>query len=276
MGKLEGKVAVVTGAASGNGRAMAVRFAQDGADVVISDLNDDGMAETARLVKQQERQSLIQRCDVTRTADIDALFDATMARFGRVDIAVANAGITERTAGSIGGCLELTEDAWDAVIGVNLKGVFFTLQAAAKRMIASGRSGGRLIAISSIMGEWGSAGGPAYSASKGGVKQLVKSFGMAVGPLGHTCNAIGPGFIRTAMTAPIFEIGQVEENLVDRTPVGHIGDPEDVAAVASFLAGDEARFVNGTTIFPDGGITAGSYSNAARLANIQLMQQQGS
>lgn len=271
MGKLDGRVAVVTGAASGNGRAMAVRFAEDGADVVVADLNEDGMAETARMVKQQERLALTHRCDVSKKAEIDALFAAAMARFGRVDIAVANAGITERTAGSIGGCLELTEDAWDQVIGVNLKGVFFTLQAAAKAMLAAGRPG-RLIAISSIMGEWGSAGGPAYSASKGGVKQLVKSFGMAVGPLGLTCNAIGPGFIYTGMTAPIFEIGQAEANLVDRTPVGCIGDPADVAAVASFLASDEARFVNGTTIFPDGGITAGSYSNAVRLANLQLLQ----
>ncbi|MBA4179818.1 MAG: hypothetical protein C0506_04445 [Anaerolinea sp.] len=272
MGNLNGRVAVVTGAASGNGRAMAVRFAEDGADVVIADLNAEGMAETARLVKQQERQAFTQSCDVSRKADIDALFAATMDRFGRIDVAVANAGITERTAGSIGGCLALTEEAWDQVIDINLKGVFFTLQAAANRMIAAGIPG-RLIAISSIMGEWGSAGGPAYSASKGGVKQLVKSFGMAVGPLGLTCNAIGPGFIYTGMTAPIFEMGQVEASLIDRTPVGYIGDAKDVAAVASFLASDEARFVNGTTIFPDGGITAGSYSNLARLAALQLQEE---
>ena len=175
MGKFDGRVAVVTGAASGNGRAMAVRFAEDGADVVIADLNDEGMAETARLVKQQERRALLYRCDVSQKAEIDALFEATLAHFGRVDIAVANAGIVERETN----CLTMTEEAWDRTIDVNLKGVFFTLQAAANRMIAAGTKG-RLIAISSIMGEWGSAGAPAYCASKGGVKQLVKSVAIAV------------------------------------------------------------------------------------------------
>ena len=261
MAKLDGRVAVVTGAASGNGRAMAVRFAQDGADVVIADLDDAGMAETARLVRQQERRALTQRCDVASKADIDALIAASVAQFGRVDIAVANAGVVERDTD----CLTMTEEQWDRTIDVNLKGVFLTLQAAANQMIAQG-SGGRLIAIASIMAEWGSAGSPAYSASKGGVKQLVKSFGIALGHRGITCNAIGPGFIETNMTARLKENPEFEAYLRDRTPAGVIGAPEDVAAVAAFLAGDDARFVNGTTIFPDGGITSGLYSNAMREA----------
>ncbi len=268
MGKFDGRVAVVTGAASGNGRAMAVRFAEDGADVVIADLDDEGMAETARLVKQQERRALMRRCDVSQKADIDALFEATVEHFGRVDIAVANAGIVEREMN----CLTMTEQAWDQTIDVNLKGVFFTLQAAANRMIAAGTKG-RLIAISSIMGEWGSAGAPAYCASKGGVKQLVKSFAIAVGPSGLTCNAIGPGFIYTGMTNPMFEAGPFEQNLIDKTPVGYIGEATDVAAVAAFLASDDARFINGTTIFPDGGITAGNYSNQMRLLMLQMQEQ---
>ncbi|MBI2767505.1 MAG: SDR family oxidoreductase [Chloroflexi bacterium] len=261
MGKLDGRVALVTGAASGNGRGMAVRFAEDGANVVIADLDDAGMEETARLVKQQEREPFVQRCDVTRKGDVDALIAATVARFGRLDVAVANAGVVEADTD----CLTITEEQWDRTINVNLKGVFLTLQAAANQMIAQGE-GGRLIAISSIMGEWGGAGSPAYCASKGGVKQLVKSFALAVGHHGITCNAIGPGFITTQMTARIKELPEVEAFLTDKTPVGYIGDPRDVAAVASFLAGDDARFVNGTTIFPDGGITAGSYSNMMRLA----------
>ncbi|MEX0782230.1 MAG: SDR family NAD(P)-dependent oxidoreductase [Dehalococcoidia bacterium] len=261
MGKLDGRVAVVTGAASGNGRAMAVRFAEDGADVVIADLDDGGMEETARLVRQQERQALTTRCDVALKADIDALITATVERFGRIDIAVANAGVAERDTD----CLNITEEQWDRTIDINLKGVFFTLQAAANQMIAQGIKG-RLIAIASIMAEWGSAGSPAYCASKGGVKQLVKSFGIALGSKGITCNAIGPGFIETQMTARLKESPEFEAYLKDRTPVGIIGDPSDVAAVASFLASDDARFVNGTTIFPDGGITAGLYSNAMREA----------
>ena len=270
MGKLDGKVAVVTGAAFGNGRGMAVRFAEDGADVVIADIDDARMDETARLVRQQERQALTVHCDVAKKADIDALFDATVARFGRVDIAVANAGVAERETD----CLRMTEEQWDRTIDINLKGVFFTLQAAANRMAAQG-TGGRLIAIASIMAEWGSSGTPAYCASKGGVKQLVKSFGIACGHLGITCNAIGPGFIETGMTAPIFENPGIEGYLKDRTPVGRIGSPEDVAAVASFLAGDEARFVNGTIIFPDGGIIAGLYSNTLREATLAMQAQAG-
>lgn len=265
MGKLDGRVAVVTGAASGNGRGMAVRFAEDGADVVVADLDEAGMEETARLVKQQERQAMVQRCDVAKKADVDALIAATVARFGHVDIAVANAGVAEMDSD----CLTMTEEQWDRTIDINLKGVFFTLQAAANQMIAQGR-GGRLIAISSIMGEWGAAGSPAYCASKGGVKQLVKSFGMAVGHLGITCNAIGPGFIQTNMTAPFLEMAEISDRLRDGTPVGYIGEPRDVAAVAAFLASDDARYVNATTIFPDGGITAGNYSNAMRIAGDQL------
>ncbi|MCZ7578994.1 MAG: SDR family oxidoreductase [Dehalococcoidia bacterium] len=269
MGKLDGRVAVVTGAASGNGRGMAVRFAEDGADVVIADLNEAGMQETARMVRQQERQALTVRCDVANKAEIDALFAATVERFGRVDIAVANAGVAERETD----CLIMTEEQWDRTIDINLKGVFFTLQAAANEMIRQGE-GGRLIAIASILAEWGSAGTPAYCASKGGVKQLVKSFAQAVGSFGITCNAIGPGFIETEMTRVIRENPMVQDMLVDRTPVGSFGQPEDVAAVAAFLASDEARFVNGTTIFPDGGITSGNYSGRMRQATLAARAEQ--
>jgi glucose 1-dehydrogenase len=267
--KLDGKVALVTGAASGNGRAMALRFAEDGADVVIADLDDAGMAETARLVKQQERRALTQRCDVSRKEEIDALIAATVGEFGRLDVAVANAGVVEANAD----CLTMTEAQWDRTIDINLKGVFFTLQAAANQMVAQG-AGGRLIAIASIMAEWGSATTPAYCASKGGVKQLVKSFGQAVGHLGITCNAIGPGFIETGMTRGLKDNPVIEARLVDRTPVGYIGAPSDVAAVAAFLASDDSRFVNGTIIFPDGGITAGNFSAQAREARESFLRAQ--
>ena len=268
MGKLDGKIAVVTGAASGNGRGMAVRFAEDGADVVIADLDDAGMEETARLVRQQERQALTQRCNVAIKADIDALIAATVARFGRSDIVVANAGVSDRDTD----CFTMSEEEWDRTIDINLKGVFFTLQAGANQMRKQ-NGPGRLIAISSIMGEWGAAGAPAYCASKGGVKQLVKSFGIACGPYGITCNAIGPGFIETNMTIRLKEVPTIGDFLRDRTPVGYIGAPSDVAAVAAFLASDDSRFVNGTTIFPDGGITAGNYSNQQREAGEALRSQ---
>jgi len=155
----------------------------------------------------------------------------------------------------------MTETQWDRTLDVNLKGVFFTLQAAANQMIAQGR-GGRLIAIASIMAEWGAAASPAYCASKGGVRQLVRSFAQATGPHGITCNVIGPGFIETGMTETITENPLIQGALVDRTPVGRLGTPADIGSLAAFLASDEASFMNGSIVFPDGGITSGMYSAA--------------
>jgi glucose 1-dehydrogenase len=258
MGNLAGRVAVVTGAGSGNGRAMARRFAAQGASVVVADVDEAGLEESGDLIRQAGGRVLPIRCDVARKADLDAMFDRTVSELGGVDIAVANAGVVESETD----CLRITEEQWDRVISVNLRGVFFTLQGAAKRMIRRGR-GGRLIAIASIMAEWGGAGTPAYCASKGGVRQLVRSFAIATGRFGITCNAIAPGFIDTAMTRMIKENPMMAEGLIDRTPVGRIGDPSDVANVAAFLASDESSFVSGTILFSDGGITAGLYSAAA-------------
>ncbi|MFQ5666992.1 MAG: SDR family NAD(P)-dependent oxidoreductase [Candidatus Binatia bacterium] len=267
MGELDGKVAVITGAASGNGRGIALRFAEEGADIVIADIDADRMAETAELVRGRGRSALLQRCDVSKKADIDQLISAAVSDFGHVDIAVANAGVVEMDTD----CLRMTEAQWDRTIGTNLKGVFFTLQAAANQMIAQRRSG-RLIALASIMAEWGAAGTPAYCASKGGVKQLVKSFAVACGRYNITCNAIAPGFIDTGMTQMIKDTPMLAAQLVDRTPAGRIGDPADVAHVAAFLASNASSFMTGTVISPDGGITAGMYSATAAAL---LAQQAG-
>jgi len=258
MGKLEGKVAVVTGAASGNGRGMALRFAEEGADIVVADLSREGMEETVRLVRAHGRRALAHRCDVAKKVEIDALFATAVEQYGHIDVAVANAGVVETETD----CLRITEEQWQRTLGVNLTGVLFTLQAGANQMIKQGR-GGRLIAIASIMAEWGGAATPAYCASKGGVKQLVKAFALACGRHGITCNAIGPGFIETGMTKTITENPLMTGVLVDRTPMGRIGQPKDVANLAAFLASDEASFITGTIVFPDGGITAGMYSAAA-------------
>ena len=211
MGRLDGKVAIVTGAASGNGRGMALRFAHEGAAVVIADVDVAGADETARLVGEQGGRAAVRRCDVSRKAELDALVAAAVQEFGRLDIAVANAGVVESGVD----CLTMTEAQWERTIGVNLTGVFFTLQTAANQMIAQG-SGGRLIATASIMAEWGSPGAAAYSASKGGVRQLVKSFAMACGRYGITCNGIAPGMIETGMTANITAVPQIVDYFIDR------------------------------------------------------------
>jgi NAD(P)-dependent dehydrogenase (short-subunit alcohol dehydrogenase family) len=258
MARLEGKVAIITGAASGNGRGMALRFAEEGADVVVADVDAAGAEETTRRVEALGRRALARRCDVSKKAEVDALMAAAVERLGRIDVAVANAGVVESDTD----CLRLTEAQWQRTIGVNLSGVFFTLQAAANRLVAQG-GGGRLIAISSIMAEWGAAGTPAYAATKAGVRQLVRSFAMACGRHGITCNGIAPGFIETGMTERYRSVPGLLEAFVDRTPAGRIGQPGDVAAVAAFLASDEASFVTGTLVVADGGITAGMYGAAA-------------
>ncbi len=258
MNRLGGKVAVVTGGGYGNGRAIALRFAEEGAAVVLGDIDEERMAETAELVCARGGQAEAVRCDVARKRDIEHLIRRAVDSFGRIDIAVANAGIVEQDTD----CLRMAEEQWDRVLAVNLKGVFFTLQTAANQMIAQG-GGGRLIALASIMAEWGAPITPAYCASKGGVKQLVKCFAMACGRFGITCNAIAPGFIDTAMTRMITENPVMVSYLLDRTPAGRIGQPSDVAHVAAFLASEEAAFLTGTVIYPDGGITAGLYSAAA-------------
>jgi NAD(P)-dependent dehydrogenase (short-subunit alcohol dehydrogenase family) len=183
---------------------------------------------------------------------------AAVGEFGCLDVAVANAGIVEADTD----CLRMTEAQWDRTIAVNLKGVFFTLQAAAQQMIQQGR-GGRLIATASILAKFGSPIGPAYAASKGGVKQLVRSFAMACGRYGITCNGIAPGFIETPMIRGLTADAARTAYVVDRTPLGRLGQPADIASVAAFLASEEASFMNGTMVFSDGGITAGLYSAAA-------------
>jgi glucose 1-dehydrogenase len=266
--RLSGKRALVTGAAFGNGRAMALRFAQEGADVVIADVDDARAEETASMVRELGRGAVVTHTDVRSAADCREAVEAAVAAFGGLDIAVANAGVA-------GGApfLEMTEADWDRVIDVNLKGVFLTCQAAAKQMVKQG-DGGRLITIASIMAEMGAAGAIAYCSSKGGVKLMTKSMALALAPHNITVNAIGPGYIETGMTAPLFE-GAPERKqwLIDRTPQERIGKPEDVAAVAAFLASDEAAFMTGTIVFTDGGFTAGQYSMQQRLANEELQRR---
>ncbi|MFN8628487.1 MAG: SDR family NAD(P)-dependent oxidoreductase [Candidatus Binatia bacterium] len=264
MSRFRGKVALVTGAATGSGRAMAQRFAAEGADVVMGDIDDDQLQRTAELVRGYGRRALPRHCDVSRVEDVRQLVAAAVGECGGLDIAVANAGIVESGTD----CLRITEAQWDRTIAVNLKGAFFTMQAAAQRMIRQGR-GGRLIATASIVAEWGSPLGPAYAASKGGLKQVVKSLAMLCGQYGITCNAIAPGFTETPLIRSVIAAPARLASIVDRTPAGRLGQPEDMASMAAFLASDEAAFVTGTMLVADGGMTAGFYSAAVYRATPQ-------
>lgn len=256
---LTGKRALITGAGFGNGRAMAVRFAREGADVVVADIDAARAEETAALVRDLGRRAVVTRTNVCRRDECEAAVRACVEAFGGIDIAVANAGISHGVP-----FLDMTEEDWDRVMDVNLKGVFFTCQAAARQMVAQG-TGGRIITIASIMAEIGSAGSLAYNTSKGGVKIMTKCMALALAPYKITVNAIGPGYIETGMTAPLFEaMPELREYVLDRTPLQRIGSPEDVAALAAFIASDEASFMTGTITFTDGGYLAGQYSERQR------------
>jgi NAD(P)-dependent dehydrogenase (short-subunit alcohol dehydrogenase family) len=258
MSKLEGKVALVTGAAYGNGREIALRFAREGADLALADIDTERLAESAAMIEALGRKIISVECDVSHPEELEALVSRTKSDLGGLDIAVANAGVTEPDTD----CMRMTESLWDHVQGINLKGVFFTLQSSAKVMQEQGR-GGRLIAIASVMAGWASHTSPAYCASKGGVAQVVKSFAVQLGREGITCNAIAPGFIKTGMTEGIEGNAMLMGFLTDRIPAGGFGEPGDIGALAAFLASDESKYMNGSIVPVDGGLVAGLYSGAA-------------
>jgi NAD(P)-dependent dehydrogenase (short-subunit alcohol dehydrogenase family) len=238
---MEGKVAVVTGAASGMGRATALRFASKGARVVAADVNETGLAEVSAAAGGEV---LAVTADVSDREQVDALVQRALDRFGAVDVMVANAGI-----GLGKSFLDTTEADFDRVLAVNLKGVLFCGQAAARTMVAAGR-GGAIVNVASTYAEVTAPERAAYSASKGGVRMLTKSMAVDLGPHGIRVNAVAPGWIRTGMN-PLDDPARLAE-LEAAIPLGRIGTPEDVAGVIEFLASDAAAYVSGAMLFVDG------------------------
>jgi len=240
----EGKVVAVTGAASGIGRATAVAFAAAGARVVVSDVVAGGLDETAALIRDAGHECDAVIVDVAKRADVDRLAAACLEQ-GGLDVMVANAGVSlDRPF------LGVTEQDLDATFAVNLKGVFFCGQAAARAMIDVGH-GGSIINVASIYGEAAAEGCAAYAASKGGVRMLTKVMALELGPHGIRVNAVAPGFIRTAMNP--MDDPEEERRIAETVPTGRVGTPDDIADVVVWLASDEARYVDGQTLFVDGG-----------------------
>ncbi|MFT7648347.1 MAG: glucose 1-dehydrogenase [Candidatus Poriferisodalaceae bacterium] len=262
--RLEGKTAVVTGGGAGNGRAMAVRFAQEGANVVVSDLDEAGLAETVRLVEQEQRSGAAVVANATSRDDTLLLIDTAVERYGSVDVMVANAGITNSAP-----FLDMDDATWQSVIDVNLTGVFLSTQLAARQMVAQGR-GGAIINIASIMAIQGAGGASNYCAAKAGVVSLTKSAALALAPHGIRVNGIGPGFIETAMTAVLREESAMRHNLLQQTPMNAFGEPLDVANAALFLACDESKFMTGQTLFPDGGYLLNYVAPSPELIETQM------
>ena len=245
--KLSGKVAVITGAARGIGKACAARFLGDGVKVVISDIDGEALAGTAAELGRPD-DLLMVTADVAKRSDIDALVATAVKAFGRLDIMVNNAGVARNRD-----FLEISEQEFDDVIAINLKGALFGVQAAAKQMIAQG-GGGVIINMSSVNALLAIPTLATYAISKGGMKQLTSVAAVALAPHRIRVVAVGPGTILTDMvSSAIFSSDEARRGVLSRTPIGRGGEPGEVAAVVAFLASDDASYITGQTIYPDGG-----------------------
>ena len=247
---LANKVAIVTGGAKGIGFAIARRFASDGARVVIADINGDAGSQAVEELGASGAVRFV-RCDVGDKADVDNLMASAVAAWGSVDVLVSNAGIAQGAD-----FLEVSEADFDRVLRVNLKGTFLVGQAAARQMVAQIKAGGApgtIINMSSINAVVTIGNLVAYSASKGGVNQLTKVMALSLAPYGIRVNAIGPGSIMTDMLASITTDKAARHRVLSRTPLQRVGDPSEIAAIAAFLASDDASYITGQTIYADGG-----------------------
>jgi NAD(P)-dependent dehydrogenase (short-subunit alcohol dehydrogenase family) len=252
------RVALITGASSGNGRAIALRLARDGAAVVCADLRpaplgdgfDDGPA-THEAIAAEGGEATFVRCDVTAGDDVRAAVATAVEAYGRLDVAVANAGISPKAH-------LLPDEPWEAyerVVAVNQHGVWWTCREAARQMRAQG-GGGRLVLMASIAGLVGLESGVHYNASKGAVVQMARTLALQLGPDGITVNAVCPGFVRSAMTRDIWDDPAWVERLRARTPLRQLGEPVDVAGAVAFLCSEDARWITGVALPVDGGWTA--------------------
>ncbi len=245
MGQLDGKIAIVTGAARGIGQAIAVRLASEGADIALCDVEKDWLIETAGLITAKGRRAECFAVDVSNSAAVQGAVDEIAKAFGRIDILVNNAGITRDTY-----LVRMTEEDWDKVLQVNLKGAFLFTKAVAKPMMK--QRSGVMVNVASIIGLIGNAGQCNYAASKAGLIALTKSVAKELASRGIRANAVAPGFIKTKMTEKLPE--DIQKKMLEAIPLGRFGLPEDVANVVLFLAGEGSAYVTGQVLTVCGGM----------------------
>ena len=245
MKPLENKIALVTGAARGIGQAIALQLAADGADLALCDVKTEWLDDTAAKVKALGRRAEAYAMNVADGAAVGEAVAKVAADFGRIDVLVNNAGITRDTL-----LIRMSEEDWDAVLDVNLKGAFLVTKAAVKYMMK--QRSGAIVNIASVVGIMGNAGQANYTASKAGLIALTKTTAKELGSRNVRVNAVAPGFIRTAMTDKLSE--PIKEAMLKMVPLGRLGEPEDVAKAVAFLASDAAAYVNGQTLAVCGGM----------------------
>jgi 3-oxoacyl-[acyl-carrier protein] reductase len=243
--RLQYKVAVITGAGRGIGEATALKFAREGAKVVIADLNQEDIDQTVASIKEEGGEAIGMLVNVTSRTDVKAVLDKTVEAYGRVDVVVNNAGITADAQ-----LLKMTDEQWDKVIDVNLKGVFTVAQEAAA--IMKQQNSGVILNASSIVGSFGNFGQTNYAAAKWGVNGMTKTWAKELGRYNIRVNAVAPGFILTPMTEKMPE--KVLNIMKEKSVLQDLGTPEDIANGYAFLASDEARFITGTILSIDGGV----------------------
>jgi NAD(P)-dependent dehydrogenase (short-subunit alcohol dehydrogenase family) len=250
-GKLQDKVAVITGAASGIGRATALLFAREGARVVVADWDKSGGSRIAEEIVEAGGEAVFVRTDVSQADDVRSLINAAVEAYGRLDVLFNNAGVE----GELVPTADCSLENWDRVISINLKGVFLGMKYAIPHMVSNG--GGTIINNASVAGVVGFAGLPAYCASKGGVIQLTKAAALEYAKAGLRVNAICPGIIATPMVERVLgDSEEMKKTFEALEPVGRFGTPEEVARLALFLATEDSSFCTGAPFIVDGGFVA--------------------